>query len=184
MSWLDDSQKSNMSLLRFLQSLAVAFVNKKVSSAKNRYERRTPVLKFIGWISLSWTASFSLMDNLSKQRINKYGDRGSPCRMPRLGTTSERGALFRRIWKRVEEIIFIMRVMRFGATWKNSSVSWIKDHSRRSYAFSRSNLSTTYLVRALREISVRITYWTMMILSLVRRPGTNPAWQGLMTSAM
>ena len=97
MSQPDNLQKSNKSRLRFLQSLVVAFVNKKMSLAKKRCERRTPILKFIGWILLSWTTLFSLMDSLSKQRINKYGERGSPCRIPWLGTIFGRGDPFHRI---------------------------------------------------------------------------------------
>ena len=129
MSYPDDSQKFNKSLLRFLQSLAMALVKRKISSAKNKCKRRTPALKFIGRISLSWTASSNLMDNLSKHRINIYGERGPPWRRPLLGITSGRGEPFHRIWNRVEEIIFMMRVTRVGGNWKNSRVSWIKDHS-------------------------------------------------------
>ena len=136
-----------------------------MSLAKKRCERRTPILKFIGWILLSWTTLFSLMDSLSKQRINKYGERGSPCRIPWLGTIFGRGDPFHRIWKRVEEIIFMMRAMRLEGAWKNSRVSWIKGHSRRLYAFSRSSLSATFPVRPLREIRVRITSWTMIIIA-------------------
>ena len=56
------------------------------------------------------------MDNLSKQRINKYGERGSPWQIPRLGITSERGDPFHIMWNRVEEIMFMMRVIRGGGT--------------------------------------------------------------------
>ena len=46
MSYPDDSQKFNKILPRFLQSLVVDLVNRKISSAKNKCERRTPVLKY------------------------------------------------------------------------------------------------------------------------------------------
>ena len=118
--------------ISFVQSLALAWVNKKMSSAKNRCERRTHPRKLMGWRSLSRTASSSLRDNLSKQRLNRYGDKGSPYRTPRLGTTSGKGIPFQRIWNRVEDIMFMMRVMRLGGNWKKTSVSWIKLHSRRS----------------------------------------------------
>ena len=184
MIWPNSLQKSNKRRLRFVQSLAVALMNRKMSLTKKRCERQTPILKLIGWILLLQTASVSLIDNLSKQRIKKYGERGSPCRIPQLGTTSGRGDPFHRIWKRVEVIIFMMKAMRLEGTWKYSRISWIKGHSRRSYAFSRSNLSATYPVRPQWEIRVRITSWTMIILSLIRQTGTNPAWQGLMASPM
>ena len=132
MSWPDLSQKSNKILPRFLQSRTVALVKRKISSAKNRCERRTRPLKDMGWIALSRIASFNLIDNLSRQRMKRYGDRGSPCLMPRLGITSGKWVPFQRMWKRVEVTIFMMRVMRVGGSWKNSRVSWIKCHSSRS----------------------------------------------------
>ena len=116
--------------LSLVQSLALAWVNRKMSSAKKRCERRTRSRKLMGWRSLSHTASSSLRDNFSKQRMNRYGDKGSPCRTPQLGTTSGRGIPFQRIWNRVENIMFMMRVMRLGGNWKKTSVSWIKLHSR------------------------------------------------------
>ena len=178
-SWPKESQKNCRILHKFLQSLALALVKRKISSAKNKCERRTLALKFIRWISLSWTTSSNLIDNHSKQRINRYGDRGSPCLTPRLGTTSRRGAPFHKIWNWVDESIFIMSVMRFGGIWKNYSVSLRKDHSNRSYAFSRSNFIATYPFRPLLDFNVRITSWMRIILSLVRNPDTNPTWQGL-----
>ena len=115
-SWPNDSQKFIKILTRFLQSLTMALVKRKISSAKNKCERQTRSLKDIGWINLSRTASSNLIDNYSKQKINRYGERGSPCCIPRLGTTSGRGDLFCRMWNRVEEIIFMMRVMRVGGS--------------------------------------------------------------------
>ena len=56
-----------------MQSLALALMKRKILLAKNKCERHTQPLKFIGWISLSRTASSNLIDNLSKQRINSYG---------------------------------------------------------------------------------------------------------------
>ena len=41
-------QNSNRRRFRFVQSLAVAFVNRKMSSAKKRCDRWTPVLKWRG----------------------------------------------------------------------------------------------------------------------------------------
>ena len=116
MSWPDDSQKFNSIPPRFLQSLTLALVKRKISSVKNKFDRRTRPLKDIGWINLLRTASSNLIDNYSKQKINRYGERGSPCCIPRLGTTSGRGDLFCRMWNRVEEIIFMMRVMRVGGS--------------------------------------------------------------------
>ena len=55
------------------------------------------------------------MDKRSKQRMNRYGESGSPCLKPRLGTTSGRGEPFQSMWNRVEEIIFMMEVIRVGA---------------------------------------------------------------------
>ena len=77
-------------------------------------------------------ASSSLRDNLSKQRMNRYGDKVSPCLTPQLETTFGRGMPFQSIWNRVEDSMFMMRVMRLGDNWKKTSVSWIKLHSRRS----------------------------------------------------
>ena len=131
-SWPDESQNFCKIRHKFLQSLVVAFVKRKISSAKNKCERRILALKFIGWRSLHRTASSNLSDNSSKQRTNSYGDSGLPCLTPWLGTTSERGVLFHKIWNQVEEIIFIIRVMRVGGIWKYSRVSWIKGHSNRS----------------------------------------------------
>ena len=56
------------------------------------------------------------MDKHSKQRMNRYGESGSPCLRPRLGITSERGASFQSTWNQVEEIIFMMRVIRVGGS--------------------------------------------------------------------
>ena len=112
--WPDDSQNLSKIWPRFLQSLTVALVKSKMSSAKNRCERRTCPLKEIGWISLFWTASANLIDKRSKQRINRYGESRSPCLKPRLGTTSGKGEPFQRTWNRVEEIMFMMRVRRVG----------------------------------------------------------------------
>ena len=112
--WPDDSQNLSKIWPRFLQSLTVALVKRKMSSAKNRCERRTWPLKEIGWISLFWTASANLIDKRSKQRINRYGESRSPCLKRRLGTTSGKGEPFQRTWNRVEEIMFMMRVMRVG----------------------------------------------------------------------
>ena len=129
-SCLDEVQNCWRMWLSFVQSLALAWVNRKMSSTKKRCERRTHPRKLMGWRSLSRTASSSLRDNLSKQRMNRYGDKGSPCCTPRLGATSGRGIPFQRIWNRVEDIMFMMRVMRLGGNWKKTSVSWIKLHSR------------------------------------------------------
>ena len=112
MSWPDDSQKFNSIPPRFLQSLTLALVKRKISSVKNKCDRRTRPLKDIGWINLLRTASSNLIDNRSKQRINRYGERGLPCRIPRLGTTFRRGDPFHRMWNPVEVIVFMMRVMR------------------------------------------------------------------------
>ena len=131
-SCLDAVQNCWRIWLSFVQSLALAWVNRKMSSAKKRCERPTRPWKLIGWRSFSRTDSSSLRDNLSKQRMNRYGDKGSPCCTTRLGTTSERGIPFQRIWNWVEDIMFMMRVMRLGGNWKKTSVSWIKLHSRRS----------------------------------------------------
>ena len=112
MSWLDDSQKFNSIPPRFLQSLTLALVKRKISSVKNKCDRRTRPLKDIGWINLLRTASSNLIDNRSKQRINRYGERGLPYRIPRQGTTFRRGDPFHRMWNLVEVIVFMMRVMR------------------------------------------------------------------------
>ena len=112
--WPDDSQNLSKIWPRFLQSLTVALVKRKMSSTKNRCERRTCPLKEIRWISLFWTASANLIDKRSKQRINRYGESGSPYLKPQLGTTSGKGEPFQRTWNRVEEIMFMMRVMRVG----------------------------------------------------------------------
>ena len=94
----------------------MALVKRKISFAKNMCERRTRPLKEMGWIALSRIASFNLIDNLSRQRMKRYGDRGSPCLMPQLGITAGRGVPFQRIWNRVEVTIFMMRVMRVGGS--------------------------------------------------------------------
>ena len=116
MIWPDDSQNLSKIWPRFLQSLTIALVKRKISSTKNRCERRTRPLKEIGWISLFWTASANLIDKRSKQRINIYGESGSPCLKPRLGSTSGRGEPFQRTWNRVKEIMFMMRVIRVGGS--------------------------------------------------------------------
>ena len=116
MSWPEDSQNRNKICPRFLQSLAVALVKRKISSAKNKCERWTRPRKEIGWRCLFWAASLNWMDKRSKQRMNKYGESGSPCLRPRLGITSGRGAPFQSTWNRVEEIIFMMRVIRVGGS--------------------------------------------------------------------
>ena len=77
MSCPDDSQKFNKSLLRFLQSLAMALIKWKISSAKKKCKRRTPALKFIGRISLSRTASSNLMDNLSNTQDKHIRRKGA-----------------------------------------------------------------------------------------------------------
>ena len=123
MSWLNISQKSKSIPPRFLQSRTFALVKRKISSAKNKCDRRTRPLKDMRRITLSQIALFNLIDKLFRQRINNYGERGSPCRRPRLGTTSGRGELFHRMWNRVEVIIFMIKVMRFWGSWKNSRVS-------------------------------------------------------------
>ena len=156
-SWPEESQKFCRILLKFLQSLALALMKRKILLAKNKCERHTQPLKFIGWISLSRTASSNLIDNLSKQRINSYGEKRSPCLTPLFGTTFRRGVPFQRMWNRVEEIIFMMSVMRFGGIWKNSSDSLIKDHSNQSYTFSRSNFIATYPFLPRLDFNVRIT---------------------------
>ena len=48
MIWPDILQNSNNRRLRFVQSLAVALVNRKMSSAKKRCERWTPIVKLKG----------------------------------------------------------------------------------------------------------------------------------------
>ena len=98
MSWPDDSQKFNRIPPRFLQSLTFALVKRKISSTKNKCDRRTRPLKDMGCINLSRTASSNLIDNCSRQRINKYKERGSPCGIPRLGTTFGSGEPFHRMW--------------------------------------------------------------------------------------
>ena len=69
--------------------------------------------KFLQSLAL---ASSSLIDNCSKQRMNRYADKGSPCLTPILGTTSGRGVSFHKIWNQVNEIIFIMNVMKVGGS--------------------------------------------------------------------
>ena len=122
-SCLEAAQNCWRIWLSLVQSLALAWVNKKLSSVKKRCERRTRPRKLMGWRSLSRTASSSLRDNLSKQRMNRYGDKGSPCLTPLLGTTFGRDIPFQRIWNQVEDIMFMMRVMRLGGSWKKTSVS-------------------------------------------------------------
>lgn len=51
-SWSKESQIFWRSLCKFLQSLALALVKRKISSVKNKCERHTLFLKFIGWRSL------------------------------------------------------------------------------------------------------------------------------------
>ena len=48
MIWLDMAQDSRRRRFRFVQSFAVARVNRKMSSAKKRCERWTPVQKWRG----------------------------------------------------------------------------------------------------------------------------------------
>ena len=156
-SWPKDAQRFCRILNKFLQSLALVVVRRKISSVKNKCERCTWPLKFIGWISLSRIASSNMIDNISKQRIKRYGDKGSPC---------------------------LMSVMRFGGIWKNSSNSLIKDHSNRSYAFSRSNFIATYPFWPCLDFNIRITSWTRIMLSLGLHPDTNPTWQGLISSTI
>ena len=125
MSWPEDTQKRDKICPRFLQSLAVARVKRKISSAKKRCQRRIRPRKESGWICLFWAASLNWMDKRSKQRMNRYGESRSPYLRPRLRITSGRGAPFQSTWNRVEETIFMMRVIRVGGSWKNSRVSWI-----------------------------------------------------------
>lgn len=112
------------------QSLALALVNRKISYAKNKCDIRSWPLNPIRWMSLSQIAFSNRMERRSKQRIERYGDKGSPWRTPLLWITSGRGAPFHFIWKQVDDIIFMISVMRFGRTWENSSDSLIKGHSK------------------------------------------------------
>lgn len=48
------------------------------------------------------------------------------------------------MWYLVNAIIFIISMIIFGGTWKNSNDFLMNDHSKQSYALSRSNLSATY----------------------------------------
>ena len=53
------------------------------------------------------------------------------------GIIGDKGVPFHIILKRVEKITFLIRWVSLGGIWKNSSVFWINNHSRQSYAFSR-----------------------------------------------
>jgi hypothetical protein len=53
------------------------------SSAKKRWEKERPLLEaLIGFQFLFWQASKILRLRYSIHRMNKYGDKGSPCLIP------------------------------------------------------------------------------------------------------
>ena len=67
----DEALKVCRIVFSYLQSLVVAFVNRKMSSAKNKWERWTRPRKDVGFSSLSWTASSRRMDKHSKHKIKR-----------------------------------------------------------------------------------------------------------------
>ena len=125
----DEAQKVCRIVFSCLQSLVVDLVNRKMSSMKNKWEMRIRPRKDIGCSSLSWTTFSKWIDKCSKHKIKRQGDNGSPCLTPLVGTTSYRGLPFQSIWKRIEDTIFIMRVMRLGSSQKNSNDSRRKAQS-------------------------------------------------------
>lgn len=72
--------------MRFLHSLLPALVKIRQSSANSRWEiegepfpKLTPVINFLSF------ASFNTLERASMQKINRYGESGSPWRSPLVG---------------------------------------------------------------------------------------------------
>jgi hypothetical protein len=72
-----------------LQLFTEASAKSNRSSAKKRWEKEGPLLEaLIGFQFLFWQASKILRLRYSIHKINKYGDKGSPCLIPLDGLNS------------------------------------------------------------------------------------------------
>ena len=88
-------------------------------------------------------AVFSCIRNprYSRHSMKMYGDKRSPCWIPRDGLKARSLPLLKSIETKVEEIQSIIMAVRFEGKLKCTRTSLIKLHSRQSKVFSRSILN-------------------------------------------
>lgn len=119
-----------------------ASTNSTGLSAKRRYDGFVETLPtLIGFQRLRFIAWLIKRVRDSMQMINKYSERGSPCLIPRVGLKEVVGFPLTSI--HTDEVVThdIMSEISFGGKFKLAKENLMKDHSRRSNAFSRSIFS-------------------------------------------
>jgi hypothetical protein len=82
-----------------------------------------------------------------------YGDRGSPCLIPLDGEKFSRRSPFTKMERDEDEMQDIISSIQEEGKLKNWRVWRIKDHSRRSYTFSRS-IFRAMVPTLLRELDI------------------------------
>lgn len=112
-----------------------ASVKKSESSANKRWDIEGPVMEtLIPFKSLLSSACFIMCDKTSAHKMKRYGESGSPCRIPRPGLIRPCGEPFIKTEKLTVEMQFMVQEIHFALKPIHFIVSSRNFHSRRSYA--------------------------------------------------
>ena len=113
----------------------------RVSSANWRCFKLTFAFPIsTGWMRFMWCAFFRMWTRASLTRMNRYGDRGSPCLNPFSILNGYNGEPFRRIDMEAVETQFIIHLIHFRPKPSLPITSSKNDQFTESYAFWKSSL--------------------------------------------
>lgn len=114
-TWPEARQKSSRVLLMRDSCAGDVPLKRIKSSAKKRWDKGTPPRPSL-MVSQrpACTCRWMVWESLSMHKTKMYGDKGSPCRIPRVGVNGSDGVPFHRMCIRGVDMQCMIRLVRCG----------------------------------------------------------------------